>query len=214
MAKLCPQCDAQLEDRAVVCVHCGSAADEFAYSGPEPHMSPARPFDIPNSEQPTPSPPIFSASANSKDNDLNGIGGWLILPTIGLVIGPFRLLSTIINLNIPYLYGSQHQVYLSSHLGSATLLLFELASNTIFIIFLIYLNFLLFAKKKAFPTYMIICLIARFCVVLLDTLAAQALHPTANLTTAYWTLVGGLLGLLTWIPYFRLSRRVKATFVR
>jgi len=145
---------------------------------------------------------------------LDGLSGWLILVGFGLVIGPFRLLRTIMTVNIPYLYGSQHEAYLSSHPASAALILFELVSNSTFVATSAYLNFLFYKKKRAFPTSMILFLAIEFAVMLLDTVGAHFLHPTVDLTKEYAGLAGSGVAALIWISYFLLSRRVKATFTR
>jgi hypothetical protein len=95
---------------------------------------------------------------------------------------------------------------------------------------LIYLNFLFFRKKKAFPRYMTAFLAGSCALVLIEYLAVSAGHVSAALGTSApeqfreiqaTVLQGVRIGLgrtflvaAVWIPYFLTSRRVKATFVQ
>jgi len=142
-----------------------------------------------------------------------GLSGWLILVGIGLVIAPFRILFIIFGTNLPFLLGSNYQAYLSSHPGTAVLAGSEVLINTLFFTSLLALNYLFFKKKKSFPTYMILYHLLNAILLSINHIAFQMMHPTANLSAGLRTVVQSILGALIWIPYFLVSRRVKATFV-
>jgi hypothetical protein len=193
MTTSCATCSSALDEGSRICPNCGTAVADRQPAIDQPDSIPVPSFTI--------------------NEDLNGIGGWLILPAIRLVLAPFGLLYTILVSNVPFLFGGRHRAYLSSHPGSAALILFEFISNTILIAIVICLNLLFFKKKRAFPTYMILYMVTQLCVLLIDTLTAQFLHPTAHLAKAYGMLLGTVIASFIWIPYFLVSRRVKATFV-
>jgi hypothetical protein len=192
MPTACNQCATDLEDDASVCAHCGAPV-------PAPLEKPVQ-----QATEPAPSlAPTFSTRS-----DLEGIGGWLILVAIGLALTPLRSVSGITTtLNV--LYGSRYQLTLSAHPALAGLILFEAITNTVYLAALVTLNFLFYQKKKAFPTGMIVFLSAQVIITVFDHLAA--LHFGSDTSpTAVW---GNFAAAAIWIPYYLLSKRVKATFV-
>lgn len=188
MAIQCRQCESQLEDGAVVCVLCGAAVNETT-SLPLPFSPPA---------------PMFS----STDSDLVGIGGWLILPAIGLAVSPFSFAYGIY-VDLRFLVSSQYQAGLAARPGLAGVLMFEAVNNSMLFLATILLNILFYRKKRAFPGYMMAYLGGQFLLGLADQLMAMRLTPHTD-----WTQVmRGLVGCAIWIPYFLQSRRVEVTFV-
>jgi hypothetical protein len=183
MSCVCGNCAAPLEEGASICARCGT---------------------------PVPSPVSESyAPKFSTFNDLEGIGGWLILAAIGLGISPLRSIHGIY-VSLHVLYGSQFQNWLSTHPGEAGLILFEAVTNTLFLITLVTLNFLFYRRKKEFPSLMIAFFALQSILSLVDH--AIVLHYHSRSSPA--TLIGSILGAALWIPYYLRSQRVKATFVR
>ena len=145
-------------------------------------------------------------------SDLNRIGGWLILVAIGLVLSPFVCVETIIT-DYPILTGGEYQSALQEHASLATLVTIEIAVNAVFIVGLLCLNFLFFTKRKIFPKWMIVYLVAQIFLSVLDQTAAAIVVSSAAALTMIAGLARPLLAALIWIPYFSTSKRVKATFV-
>ena len=145
-------------------------------------------------------------------SDLNRIGGWLILVAFGLVVSPFACLNTIIT-EYPVLTGGQYQPAPGEHVSFATLITLEIAINAVFIAGLLCLNFLFFTKKKIFPKWMIVYLVAQIFLSVADLTAAAAGLSSAAAPAMIAGLVRPIVAALIWIPYFSTSRRVKATFV-
>src|ERR1035437_3738934 len=145
-------------------------------------------------------------------SDLNSIGGWLILVAFGLVVSPFACLSTI-STEYPLLTRGEHQPVLGEHVSFATLITLEIAINAVFIAGLLCLNFLFFTKKKIFPKWMIVYLLAQVFLSVVDLTAAAAVVSSAPPPAMIAGLVRPIVGALIWIPYFSTSKRVKATFV-
>jgi hypothetical protein len=145
-------------------------------------------------------------------SDLNGIGGWLILPAIGLVVSPFMSLHGIITDTL-LLTSSTYTSLSANHPSLTSLLIFEIIMNAAICAAVICLNFLFFMKKRLVPRC-IITLYAALCVLMLaDHLAATAVFPSADLSAGLITVVRAFIVAAIWIPYFLNSRRVEATFV-
>jgi hypothetical protein len=187
-----------MEDGVGVCPHCGEAA-----------ANPLRSSIISQDSSPLPS----KAPEFMPGSDLKGIGGWLILVAFNFVLAPILLLRTIFTVNAPYFFGANHQNFLSNHPGSVALRLFELTSNSILVALWLYLNFVFYRKRRELPTLAIFCLIARYCVFVVDILANHSLYPSLSLAKQYQSIPAGLVALFIWVPYFLYSERVKATFI-
>lgn len=205
---LCAQCASELEPGAAVCTHCGAAVSATADlpAGPQPSLALA-------SEAPAAVP--FSTPAFSVPNDLEGIGGWLILVAIGLVFSPLYILGTTAATYLPLLNNPSIAVFMESHPGLRAMLFFELVTNVIFVLFLLALNYLFFTKRRSFPTYFILFLVVQFVLMAGDLVLAHALLPNLPVSAKGATaLMRSLVGMAIWIPYFIVSKRAKATFVR
>ena len=155
----------------------------------------------------------FSEPFLHTDSHLEGLGGWLILVGLGLVISPLVILGTTVSDNVPLLTNSDSRAFLESHPALEGLIVFEVVTNVIFVVILGALNILFFTRKRSFPTYMILYL--AFQVILLsgDALAVRAVMPSVHTPASYSAITRSFLGAAMWIPYLLLSRRVKATFV-
>ncbi|MFZ1083894.1 MAG: DUF2569 domain-containing protein [Terracidiphilus sp.] len=199
MSTLCAVCSSPLEEGSHFCVRCGSSVSGkpgAAVSTP-PAIAEPVPFDL---------------SAYRPGNGLEGIGGWLILPAIGLAISPLFSIHGIIK-DMSILTGATHQYFLSTHPAMAGLILFEAITNIIFLLAAACLNFLFYSKKKIFPKSMIAYLVIIFVLLLADHLMAGALSPSANHTSGLFSVIRAFLQACIWIPYFLNSERVEQTFV-
>ena len=113
-----------------------------------------------------------------------GIGGWLILPAIGLVLSPIRLLF--------YLCLAM-SMYGPTLLGVGTILI-DLA----FMCYIIFVAIIFFLKKRWTPAAVVLLLIVNLVI---------SLSTGEIAIMARATVVGAV-----WIPYFMVSKRVKNTF--
>jgi len=209
MEAQCTQCKFALDESAVVCPQCGTAVGEQAGSASELQSSPAEGAVLPP-EQPAGlldaaiEPPAFRV-----DNDLEGIGGWLILPAIGLALSPFMSVHGIYT-DLHILFSRSYETYLASHRGLGGLILFEAVNNSVFLMAGIYLNYLLYTKKRLFPMGMIAFYAGSFVLMLADHLMAARYLPNTE-----WTTVARIgITCVVWIPYFLNSQRVEQTFVK
>ena len=134
-----------------------------------------------------------------------GIGGWLILIAFSLGVTPFAVIQSVLQLDIPYL---AHSV----NFGSTLLWSLYLLKHVLIFLALLFLNWLFYSERRTFPRAMIAYYIAMVVLGILECFIAFAsLHETTFRTT--FVLIIRILSAAVWIPYFVVSRRVKATFI-
>ena len=139
------------------------------------------------------------------DKKLTGIGGWLFLPAIGLVLGILANAYSII-----HTWGLTRVIYEEP---LRTALYLETAGFAVLFLLLIYTTYLFFNKKRQLPQYYIALLLSLFAFIVADIWGTMHfLNATFELTDA-WELLKSIIHLAIWIPYFCVSKRVKLTFV-
>jgi hypothetical protein len=153
------------------------------------------------------------------DNNLKGIGGWLILVAIGLCLQPLLLLRTL-SQNIRVFTSDTWRILTTPgepayHPLWGPLLLAEAAVNVVLLAVSVALLFQFFRRRRGFPRMAVAYMAASLAVVLADFAATSAI-PTARaqMTAKDAADIGrSALSAAVWIPYFLKSRRVAATFV-
>lgn len=151
-----------------------------------------------------------------------GLGGWLILPAISIIFTPIGQLFSLADIFVNY---SGTIELLGPYMETSMLLTVYYYGSILFeIALLFYSIFLLlafFRKKKSAPDMFIGLLLVMLTVSILDMLAwsyIAKLFPNGSETGAVAdtgrSLIRAGISAMIWIPYFRLSRRVKNTFVR
>jgi hypothetical protein len=93
-------------------------------------------------------------------------------------------------------------------------MLVEIAINTALFVFTALAVILFFTRRREAPRWMIVILGGTAAFLVLDTIAASALADATSNPEEIGQLVGACLVALIWVPYFLVSERVKATFVR
>jgi hypothetical protein len=149
-----------------------------------------------------------------------GIGGWLILPAIGIVLTPIALTVGIITDILP-VFGADVWPVLTTPGSPAyhplwkPLIIFELVADLLLVAVSIYLLVLFFGKKRRLPKVMIAWLVAMVVVQVVDMLLAMQIPAAADTTESsdYRDLIRSVIACAIWAPYFAVSRRVKNTFV-
>lgn len=144
-----------------------------------------------------------------------GLGGWLALVGLGLIINPF-------------FYGYQTLSYFPLFNqtydipGYLTLLQFEFLIMFASFALSVYLLILYFKKKIKFPKYYILFLIGSAIWVVIDHIFLASLSPqTAQeqkaisdaLSQNSGTIGRSILAAIIWVSYMKKSKRVKATFI-
>ncbi|MFN3581823.1 MAG: DUF2569 domain-containing protein [Pseudomonas sp.] len=157
----------------------------------------------------------------SKDDELKGLGGWLILLGIGLVISPIRLLFVLIPTYKPIFEDGTWEAVTNPasidyipHL--AVLLIGEMAANTVVILAFFYLIYLFFSKHYLFPKVLICVAAVSVIMIPLDAWLVTKVFPDEQMFDPETTkeFLRSLVFAGIWIPYMFLSKRVQQTFVK
>lgn len=152
---------------------------------------------------------------NPKPKGTEGIliGGWLVLPAIGLVLTPFVLLFQFFGEN--YFHkdiwkgfheaGYQNADALNVYLG------FEFSYNILLFIYCILLIILFFKKRSNVPMLMIIFYGTNLVMLVFGSFILN--QSGIDDPTFAKDLSKSVFSAAIWIPYFLVSKRVKNTFV-
>ena len=154
-----------------------------------------------------------------ESNQSLSLGGWLVLPGIGLVLSPFILIFQIANQGYfnSGVWSLFKQAGYENH-GSMTILLgVEFVVNLAILVFTILLIVLYFKKRTSLPKLMVIYYGANLLFPIIDVLLYSSLFPQELLDVSddsetYKQIGRGLVAAAIWIPYFLVSQRVKDTF--
>ncbi len=141
------------------------------------------------------------SSAKVEDKALD-IGGWLLIPAVGLAFAPFGTAASIY-LNL---------IHLDSRLATdlKTALRVEACLLSGFVLFQTYVAVVFYRRHRSAPNLVIALLIARVAYCVIDWLLVRSLLKNNAGSDAF---LGSLVTAAVWIPYFLLSKRVRATFV-
>jgi hypothetical protein len=146
------------------------------------------------------------------------IGGWLILPAIGLTVSPFILIYQLISTG----YYNQNDLLSIIQSGSEytfellILFTFILISNLLIIVYTILVAILFFKRRTSVPrliTYLYGINLAFLLLILViyhTILPVEIASAGSGITER--DIFQAILGAAIWIPYFMRSKRVKETF--
>lgn len=208
----CLECGGPVSELADQCPHCGCPASHITIAKKEMTPRVAR--------RPIEPIPRKSRYQRVEENRLRGLGGWLILVGIGIVISPFFVIGTLLETHLPlFTDGIWAELTTpgteSYHAFWKPLLLGEVLFNLGAVVFSVHLIFFFFKRHYLFPKTYIAFDLIYFAGILLDIgiaslflgdpiLDAEAIEQVCLL------LISGAI----WIPYMLVSKRVKLTFVR
>lgn len=149
------------------------------------------------------------------DQQLTGIGGWLILVAIALIGSIIRITITLYQTFETFSYPIEQIADYFSISSSAffTFLLFEAISNSLFWLFTLYLTYLFFKKDYRVPKYFIFWCVINLIVLVIDGGISNSLGFPEDLTGSTKEVIRQSVYCAIWIPYFLRSVRVKNTFV-
>ncbi len=161
-------------------------------------------------------------SENKKNNnEVSGIGGWLILPLLGLLFTPVKIGYLMSTLFVPVFTEGYWEVLTSPeseayHALWGPLIIFELVGNLFFLCFSIYLIVLFFRKNYLLPKLYIAFLISNVVFLTIDYFVSDLIPAVAmeDSSESMKELVQTIAAACIWTPYFLKSRRVKNTFVK
>lgn len=154
-------------------------------------------------------------------NKPKGIGGWLILPAIGIILTPLRLLYLLATVHWPLFQDGTWELVTTPgtefyHELWGPLLVFEIAGNIALLGYSLVLIHLFFTKSYRLPFNYIIFLICALVFVITDHLLFGMIpmeYGEADIE-GYSEILRTLLATVIWVPYFLRSERVKNTFVK
>jgi Protein of unknown function (DUF2569) len=171
--------------------------------------------------------PYQPPQANVESNDVTpkvdgpvGIGGWLILVVIGLVVTPIRLTYLLMTTYVPiFRDGSWSQLTTPGmpayHALWAPVLSFEIVGNMLILVLALVTLFCLIRKSRKTPKMAIALYGWAAVFVVIDSFVGNLIPAVAAQSdpASVKELMRSLIGAAIWIPYFLVSKRVKATFV-
>ena len=162
-------------------------------------------------------PPPLPTNESAFQNP--GLGGWLILPAIGLFLRPVMTFCSVVGSASAYAPDTWHT--LTDPSGAAynsfwaPILIYELLVNMTVIVFAILLLLLFFQRRRTFPILFIVFLLFIAIGGTIDNIMGQFIPAVASKTPVVdSSSSGNFIACLIWIPYMLKSQRVKATFVR
>lgn len=160
-----------------------------------------------------PVPPV-----RARARDLVGIRGWLLLPSLGVLMAPFVYLAAVFEV-VPLMQAGSWWYLTSSDSASyhwlwAPAIVFSLTANLVMLAFASTLCVLFFKARSSVARLYIAYLITAFVVVLVDAVLSFGPANKTDVMAAMRPVVQQLWVVLIWCTYFMRSDRVDATFVR
>ena len=149
-----------------------------------------------------------------------GLGGWLILVGLGIIISPIKMGAFIFPIYSEMFTNGSWEALTTPGTEVydpfwAPILIGEILINVGLIIASVFMIFLFFTKKKAFPKYYIGLMIFSLAFILADAMSIKIVLPNepAFDPETMNELFRQLTAVLIWVPYMFISKRVKATFI-
>ena len=149
----------------------------------------------------------------------SGLGGWLILVGLGVIISPLYSLMAI-NEYLPIFQENLIEELVSINPFWEYYIWTEIIVNLIIFLCSVYAVFLFFTKKTFFPKFYICLLCGISAFMVLDTVVGEMLLQEIDYEEQYTDSESrmetgkALLSTIIWVPYLLFSKRVKATFVK
>ncbi len=147
------------------------------------------------------------------------IGGWLLLAALGVVLRPINLWRQIPPA-LPDFFNAQTWMPLitgddeTRNLPLAVLILFEVAANSALYVFVLLAAILFFMRRREAPLWNILVIGGGLLFLLIDNFAVYLIADVGMEPEEWGQLIGMTAAAAVWIPYFLVSERAKATFVK
>lgn len=157
---------------------------------------------------------------DNEEKNLEGIGGWLILVAIGIIVTPIRLIMLAMA-TYPEIFSTGVWEALTTQ-GSeaysplwAPILVGEILINSGMLLVWLYMAYLFFSKKLAFPKWYIGLAVFSLVFIIADAFAIKLVMPSEPVfdPDTIKELMRSLFTVVVWVPYMLISKRVKITFV-
>ena len=146
-----------------------------------------------------------------------GVKGWLLVFVLGSgVLSPILFIFTVMTSYYPLFADGTWQTLttLTSpfyHPLWKPALLLEMVGSFAVVGFGVYASLQLFMEKRNGPTLAIAFLSANLLITIVDQILVRAI-PGASVYVSAGDLIRAAVMAAIWIPYFRMSKRVKATY--
>ncbi len=138
------------------------------------------------------------------------IGGWLILPTIGITLAPVRLLIEFMEVD----FFNQHVWTSLEYQGLKSVMVFSFVVNIALFVYVWIVLVHFYARRTSLPMLITFFYAANLFIVVVDHyLSLKVLQLPAS-ELGYRDIGNALLSACIWIPYFRFSERAKSTFCK
>jgi hypothetical protein len=168
-------------------------------------------------------PPASNVSTADipEKSKVEGLGGWLVLVGLGVVVSPLRIIAQVFPTYAKLISDGSWTALTTP--GSAAysplwmpILVTEIVVNLALVLAWVFVAFQFFGKRARFPKLYISMLAATITFQLFDAWAITLVSSNAEVFDAETTkeLGRSIFVALIWIPYMLISKRVKATFVR
>lgn len=160
----------------------------------------------------------YKPEVKNKEGKVLSIGGWLILPAIGLIATPFVLIYNLF-LEGNYtttVWNAIEIIGLDNTLPAYLLIGGEVFYNSIFLCFTVMLIFMFFNRRRALPHMITVFYLANIIIPIIDHLLIEnylSVISTGNHSEIIKSSMKSIIGAFIWIPYFLVSERSKNTFV-
>ena len=143
----------------------------------------------------------------------SGIGGWLILPLIGLILTPIFLVFSIITIYIPAVSNTILIELDQIQPGLIFVFYLELVGQILLMIFALFLLYLFIRKSVKLPTLIIAFYISYFIYIVLVNYVFVMQMPLIKQRINHVNNVMQMFFLIVWCLYFLRSKRVQNTFI-
>lgn len=156
-------------------------------------------------------------ASNDIDPTLNGLKGWLLIPSIGIILSPIIL--AIASNEFLYIYSMMQWSILEDQYEGTGLLLTiatEMIVNVGLFVMAIYLIIMFFQKRHTFPRFFIAYMIISLVVYVVDLLTIYLFFSNdISIEQADMKdLIQMVIYTFIWTTYFISSKRVQATFTQ
>lgn len=154
------------------------------------------------------------------DQELTGIGGWLLLLGLGIVGSVVKNAYELYSVYYPLMIsekweqirapGSEHYNALLSKF-----IYIEMFSISLLIIVNIYVVYLFVMRKKYFPLMFVALILLSFAMTVVSVISFSVIMPTGKVfdQETIASFIGSVFNFIVWVPYLRWSRRARLTFV-
>jgi len=157
----------------------------------------------------------------TEEKNLEGLGGWLILVGLGIVFSPVKIIAMIFPTYSEIFSNGSWEILTTPGTEAynplwGSILIGEISINGALVLAWLFIAFLFFSKKKAFPKWYIGILLFTLAFIFIDALAIKSVMPNEPVfdPETIKELGRSLIVTLIWVPYMLVSKRVKATFIK